>query len=329
MKKLVVLDGHHYPAGAYDEVAKLCEAKGIAFDVLDCSSPEEVRDQGPGCGCLHVHLRQTGRYGALQTAQDAYGGSLRNRSVDNLNLEDHTKNGIYACNVPDYGVEEVALHALGSILALERKIPFYNKRIHEGVWNEDEGYTMRPHFPAQARTAGFRSVSPENSEATPKAWDIRCWPTIRSFRTICSPRPERKKWTSTPFSRNRMSLPSWHPPRPRPFMWSTTPTWPRPRMVFSWSIPHAAVLVDTEAVIRALESGKLAGVALDVLEEEPPKEICSKLFGRENVILTPHIAYRSYESFEALKRMAGETAINFLSGGAPYNVVNKDVIGQG
>ncbi len=326
MKKLVVLDGHHYPAGAYDEVAKLCEAKGIAFDVLDCSSPEEVvtkAQDADACMCIYVKLDDT----VLSKLPKMRMVVRCGIGVDNLNLEDHTKNGIYACNVPDYGVEEVALHALGSILALERKIPFYNKRIHEGVWNEDEGYTMRRISLRKLGLLGFGRIArklggyakslgysllaydpflPDNMFAETGAQKVDLDTLFKESDVIAVMAP------ATPETIHVVNDANLAKAKDGLFVVNTA----------------RGVLVDTEAVIRALESGKLAGVALDVLEEEPPKEICSKLFGRENVILTPHIAYRSYESFEALKRMAGETAINFLSGGAPYNVVNKDVIGK-
>jgi D-3-phosphoglycerate dehydrogenase len=53
-------------------------------------------------------------------------------------------------------------------------------------------------------------------------------------------------------------------------------------------------VVDQEALYQALISGKVAGAALDVFEEEPPKN--SKLFTLNNVIATPHMGAQTYEA---------------------------------
>ena len=57
-------------------------------------------------------------------------------------------------------------------------------------------------------------------------------------------------------------------------------------------------LVDDAALVAALDSGQVAGAALDVFRDEPLKN--SPYFGRENVILTPHIAGSTAEAQEAV-----------------------------
>jgi D-3-phosphoglycerate dehydrogenase / 2-oxoglutarate reductase len=82
-------------------------------------------------------------------------------------------------------------------------------------------------------------------------------------------------------------------------------------------------IVDEAALARALDEKQLAGAALDVMEQEPPAN--SPLFGRENVILTPHTAYYSEEALIDLQTKAAEEVVRVLSGQPARNAVNPEV----
>jgi D-3-phosphoglycerate dehydrogenase len=83
--------------------------------------------------------------------------------------------------------------------------------------------------------------------------------------------------------------------------------------------------VDEAALADALEQSHLAGAALDVMEHEPPSG--SPLFGRDNVIVTPHTSFYSEESLADLQTKAAEEVVRVLSGQAPRNAVNPQVLG--
>jgi len=72
--------------------------------------------------------------------------------------------------------------------------------------------------------------------------------------------------------------------------------------------------VDEAALVRALDNGLIRAAGLDVLEaEKPDLEKCA-LIGRENVILTPHAAFYSARSIEALQRMSCHNLTDCLTG---------------
>jgi phosphoglycerate dehydrogenase-like enzyme len=95
-----------------------------------------------------------------------------------------------------------------------------------------------------------------------------------------------------------------------------------------WEMPAVNTgrgpLVDEAALARALDQRQLAGAALDVFEKEPPAG--SPLLGRSNVILTPHTAFYSEESLLELQTKAAEEVVRVLSGQAPRNPVNPEVL---
>jgi D-3-phosphoglycerate dehydrogenase len=83
-------------------------------------------------------------------------------------------------------------------------------------------------------------------------------------------------------------------------------------------------VIDEEALAAALDAGQLAGAALDVMVQEPPPP--SPLFGRDNVIITPHTSFYSEESLVELQTKAAQEVVAVLSGQTPRNPVNPDAL---
>lgn len=75
-------------------------------------------------------------------------------------------------------------------------------------------------------------------------------------------------------------------------------------------------LVDEAALYSALTQKQIAGAALDVFNEEPPKD--SPLLELENVVVTPHIGAHTRESIERVGIMAAENVLRTLKGGQPH-----------
>ncbi len=83
-------------------------------------------------------------------------------------------------------------------------------------------------------------------------------------------------------------------------------------------------IIDEAALADALDSGQIAGAALDVMTQEPPPP--SPLFGRDNVIITPHTSFYSEESLVELQVKAAQEVVAVLSGRSPRNPVNPEVL---
>jgi D-3-phosphoglycerate dehydrogenase len=103
---------------------------------------------------------------------------------------------------------------------------------------------------------------------------------------------------------------------------------------FSTMKPSAVVvncgrgpLIDTDALVRALDAKKIAGCALDTTDPEPLPDP-HPLRGRENVIITPHAAWYSEQGMTGLQAGAPNEVRRVLSGEWPVNVVNPAVKGK-
>lgn len=82
--------------------------------------------------------------------------------------------------------------------------------------------------------------------------------------------------------------------------------------------------VDTEALVRALEDGRIAGAGLDVTEPEPLPD-GHRLFDLDNVVVTPHVAGAAPETFDRAGAMTASDVIRALQGVRPRHLVNPDV----
>jgi glyoxylate reductase len=84
-------------------------------------------------------------------------------------------------------------------------------------------------------------------------------------------------------------------------------------------------VVDTEALVKALREGWIAGAGLDVFEGEPipPNH---PLTAFKNVVLVPHIGSATYEARHAMAETVAENLVAFYEGRVPPNLVNPDVV---
>jgi D-3-phosphoglycerate dehydrogenase len=84
-------------------------------------------------------------------------------------------------------------------------------------------------------------------------------------------------------------------------------------------------IIDELALAAALDNGKVAGAALDVMEREPPPA-GAVLLGRDNVLVQPHTGFYSEESLVELQTKAAQEVYRVLTGGLPLNPLNPEVL---
>jgi len=243
--------------------------------------------------------------------------------VDNVDLASATRSGIVVTKVPDYCIDEVSDHAMALLLSLVRKIPFSNARAHVGRW---EMPAVAPIHRLRGRILGLVGFGriPQLVAPKAKAFGLRvvAYDPYVPQAAMDQAGVGRVEFAELVRTADYISIHSPLVPETHHLFGAE---------VFRQMKPSAVLVntargpvVDETALARALDAGQLAGAALDVLEQEPP--VNSPLFGRDNVILTPHTSFYSVESLEELQTKAAEEVVRVLSGEPPRNAVNPEVL---
>ena len=238
--------------------------------------------------------------------------------VDNIDVDAATRRGILVMNTPGGNAPSVAEHTLALMLSLARSIPQLNASMHAGKWEKSgsAGAELRgkvlgliglgrvgAEVARRARALEMRVLAYDPYVAAERAaeWGAELVPLAEllaqadyvSLHTALSPATERII--------NAQTL---------------------QQMKAGARLVNAArgELVDEAALAEALRSKHLAGAALDVFAEEPPRD--SPLLQMPNVIATPHVGGSTAEAQEEVGVQIAQQVREFLQDGTLRNSVN-------
>jgi D-3-phosphoglycerate dehydrogenase / 2-oxoglutarate reductase len=230
---------------------------------------------------------------------------------DHINLDEARRRRVVVANVPDYCTDEVADHTMALLLALARQVVPGHELVRTGRWGVQALGTVRR---IRGRTLGLVGLGRTGRAVASRA---------KSFGLHVIAYDPRVPWSgdaatmvaTLPELLQEADFVSLHAPLRR----ETT------RLIGDRNLAlmkqgsilintSRGGLVDTGALLRALDNGPLAGAGLDVFPEEPP---AAGLLDRPNLLLSPHCAYYSEEAIVELKRSAAQAVAVVLTGGTP------------
>jgi D-3-phosphoglycerate dehydrogenase len=239
---------------------------------------------------------------------------------DHIAVEEAAERGIWVCNVPDYCVEEVADHSLALVLALLRGVVELDRAVQDGRWDDwTAAGPLRRIRGLRLGIVGFGRIGRALGERA-RALGFEVWATDPLI-----PDPEIAAASARPASLDELlaacEAVSLH-----------LPLTPETEGLIGAAelerLPPRAVLVDTaraqlldlDALLRALNDGRLAGAALDVLPVEPPTAEHPPPRA-PGLIVTPHVAWYSAEAEEAVYRRPILSVRAVLEGREPGDAV--------
>jgi len=238
--------------------------------------------------------------------------------VDNIDADAATRRGIVVMNTPGANAVAVAELTIGLMLALARKVPAANASMHAGKWEKKnlQGAELR------GKTLGILGLGRIGVEVAKRARGFGL-ELIGSdpFVSAAVARENGIRLVTLDeliASSDYITLHVGLTPQTQGVINAKTLA----AMKKGVRIINCArgELVDDAALAAALKSGHVAGAALDVFAEEPPKN--SPFTGLDNVILTPHIAGSTAEAQEAVGIQIAMQVREYLKLGVVQNAVN-------
>jgi D-3-phosphoglycerate dehydrogenase / 2-oxoglutarate reductase len=235
--------------------------------------------------------------------------------VDNIDIPAAAELGITVTYVPDYCMHEVSDHAMALLLALARKIPLSNKLVQAGRWEMPAVVPIHRLAGRVLGLVGFGNI-PRALAPKAKAFGLRI---VTHDPYVSQQALAAAGVESVSFDR-LLEISD--------FVSIHAPLMPATRGLFNAEVfgkmkagallinTARGPLVDEDALVSALDSGRLGGAALDVVAVEPPSKD-SRLIGRDNVILTPHTAFYSVEALNELQTKCAADVARVLSGEKP------------
>lgn len=241
-----------------------------------------------------------------------------------VDLDAAKEHGIVVTNVPAYSTDAVAQFTFALLLELANQVGVHNSSVKDGGWvrSKDFSYSVMPTMELYGKTMGIIGYGSIGQRVADIAHAF-------GMKVLVSSRTEKKlpeggwiRWVSREELFADADVISIH-----------CPLFPETKGMINREaiglMKRTALVINTarggciveQDLADALNSGCIAGAAVDVVSQEPMKED-NPLLTAKNIIITPHIAWAPREVRQRLLQIAGDNMGAFLAG-HPINVVNR------
>lgn len=306
--KVVVTD---YTFESMAQERQMCERNGYSLEIEQCRNAQEVLQSAHDADAILTNFAPI---------PDEVLAGLKNCKVivrygvgtDNVDLEAAKRHGIPVCNVPDYGVDEVADHASALTLSLVRQLPIFDRSIRSGNWPAIGRSPILSCKEMMFAVVGAGQIGRATLERM-KVFGFRlgAYDPFVDAQRLTSTGAEVLSLDEVFETADVVSL---HLPLTGETHHlvdsSRLRTMKKTAILINTS---RGALVDTVAMAEALQTGEIAYAGLDVFESEP-MEPDHPLRQCDNALFSSHIAYYSKHSMLRLQQFAAEEVERALKG---------------
>ena len=298
--------------------AEIFKEKGVEVDVITGLSPEELLKIIPEYDGLAVRSSTKVTPEILDAAKKLKVIGRAGIGVDNIDVAAATKKGVVVMNTPFGNSITTADHAIAMMFSLAREIPQANASTHAGKWEKSKFMGVE----LTGKTLGVIGCGNIGAIAAARGLGLKM--RVIAFDPFLT--PERAKELGVEKVElddlyARADFITIHVPKNEHtlHMINADALAKMKDGVRIINCARGGIIVE-EDLKAALESGKVAGAALDVFEKEPAED--NVLFGLDNVICTPHLGASTTEAQVNVAVQVAEQMGDFLVDGAVTNALN-------
>jgi len=298
--------------------AKILEERGCDVDVITGETPDQLIARIGDYDGLAIRSSTKVTKEVLAAAKNLKVIGRAGIGVDNVDIPAASAQGVVVMNTPFGNSITTAEHAIAMIFALARQIPEANAQTQAGKWPKNDFMGVE----VTGKTLGLIGAGNIGSIVASRAIGLRM--KVVAFDPFLS--PER----AVELGVEKVELGELL--KRADFITLHTPLTDQTRNILSKEnlaktkkgvrIVNCARggLIDEAALKEALDSGHVAGAALDVFQTEPAKD--SPLFGTPNFICTPHLGASTNEAQVNVALQVAEQIADFLVNGGVTNALN-------
>lgn len=302
---VLLTDAERFPFDA-DDRALLAEA-GVELRELEGHDPDEVVSAARGVDAVFVYHARFSRETIAQL--DSVRVLARcGAGYDNIDVAAARAQGIEVVYVPDYGVDDVADHALALLLACARRVAQSDRAIRTGGWPSYGD--LAPMRRLRGRTIGIVGYGHIGRNLAAKGAALGLHVLVHDPYVPGESVELDRLLRESDFVSLHIPLndATWH------MIGRTELAGMKPTAILVNTARGA--IVDTDALVEALRAGRPGGAGLDVFEETP-LPINHPLRSLENVVLTPHSAAYTEEALAEVRKRPLADTLRILRGEAP------------
>ena len=289
---------------------------GADVELVQCICDDEEEQLISACRDADVILTAFSPFtrNVIEQLQQCRLISVTATGYGNVDLEAAADAGIRVCAIDEYCTDEVADHVILLMLSLSRRLTEYHKQVQEDrSWQFDSLQGLSRMRDLTLGIVGFGRIGQavarraQGFGLTIMAFDP--YPNAERFADLGARSCTLSELYSdadiislncalTADNEHLIDKDAFEQMKRKPLIINCA----------------RGALIDEEAMVTALDTGQISGAGLDVLTDESPNLSSSRLIGRENVILTPHVAFYSDSAMLDNRRISTANVRNFLDG---------------
>ncbi|WP_031530839.1 D-2-hydroxyacid dehydrogenase [Dyadobacter crusticola] len=306
---IVILDGYTLNPGDLDW-APILELGNV--EIYDRSRQEEIVERASDADAILVNKVVLSAATLSQLPRLKYIG-VTATGYNNIDMEAAKKQGIVVTNVKAYSSASVAQQTFALLLALVNRVETHSQSVFAGEWasSQDFSYSKSPLIELAGKTMGLIGLGDIGSNVARIALALG----MRVIAYRKHPQPvEGIEMVSLETLFESSDVVSLH-----------CPLTEETREIVNKNslalMKNSALILNTgrgplineSDLAEALTNGIIAGAGLDVLSEEPPKST-NPLLSASNCVITPHVAWATFEARQRLMQLTAENLRGFQSG---------------